>query len=243
MAEVKWIKLYTDVFDNRKIKQIEYMPESDALINIWFRLLCLCGKVNDNGLIYLTPEVPYTEEMLAKEFNKDITVIRLALSVFEKFGMLEIIDDIYCISNWEKYQNIEGMEKIKEQTRLRVANYRERKRLECNVTLPVTLRNATDIDIEEDKNKKEKKNNKRFIVPTLEEVDTYIRENQFNVDASKFIDYYNSNGWKVGKNSMKDWKATVRNWNRNTNENNKVEDRPSSGWDFSMFEAGGKKHD
>ena len=54
----------------------------------------------------------------------------------------------------------------------------------------------------------------RFIQPTLEEVEEYCSERGNNVDAERFIDYYTSNGWKVGKNPMKDWRAAVRTWER-----------------------------
>lgn len=63
-------------------------------------------------------------------------------------------------------------------------------------------------------NKKEIYKEKRFKKPTLEEVKAYCQERGNNVDAEHFIDHYESNGWKVGKNPMKDWKATVRNWER-----------------------------
>ena len=56
---------------------------------------------------------------------------------------------------------------------------------------------------------------KRFTAPTLEEVKEYCSERKNNVDAERFIDYYTANGWKVGKNPMKDWKAAVRSWERN----------------------------
>ena len=56
---------------------------------------------------------------------------------------------------------------------------------------------------------------KRFVPPTLEEVKAYCIERKNNVDAERFIDYYTSNGWQVGKNKMKDWKAAVRTWERN----------------------------
>ena len=56
---------------------------------------------------------------------------------------------------------------------------------------------------------------KTFRKPTVEEVQAYINENNYNVDAEHFIDYYTSNGWKVGRNPMKDWKAAVRTWARN----------------------------
>jgi len=158
LAEVKWIKLVTDVFDNRKIKQIEQMPDADALIVIWFKILCLAGNTNVCGMLYFTKDIPYTAEMLSTEFKRPLNTIKLALNTFAQFGMVEIIDNVLCVSNWEKYQNIQGLEKIREQTRLRVQKYRDNQRpIECNVT--ETLRNATDID----KNKKENKKEKRDI--------------------------------------------------------------------------------
>ena len=64
-------------------------------------------------------------------------------------------------------------------------------------------------------NKSDKPTRTRFIKPSLEEVQAYCNERQNNVDAQRFIDYYESNGWKVGKNPMKDWKAAVRTWEKN----------------------------
>lgn len=58
--------------------------------------------------------------------------------------------------------------------------------------------------------------NKRFIVPTVEEVAAYCRERNNNVDPVHFVDYYTANDWKVGRNKMKDWKAAVRTWERNS---------------------------
>lgn len=153
MSEVKWIKIVTDVFDNRKIRQIESLPEGDAIIVIWMKLLCLAGKINDSGKIYFTTEIPYTEQMLSSQFMRPLTTLQLALRTFQQFGMIEVIDDIMQISNWEKYQNVEGLDKIKEQTRQRVARHREKKKLlECNVTCNATETqgNATEGDKEED---------------------------------------------------------------------------------------------
>ena len=166
MAEVKWIKIVTNIFDNRKIKQIETLPDGDTIIIIWFKLLCLTGQINDNGYVYLTQEVPYTEEMLSTEFNRPLKTIQLAMQTFQAFGMIEVIDDIYHISNWENYQNIEGLEKIREQTRKRVAKYREKQKLlPSNDT--VTLRNATDID--KDIDKEVDKNNIVTVIKSYEE--------------------------------------------------------------------------
>ena len=152
MSEVKWIKMATDIFDNKKIRMIESMPEGDSMIVIWLKILILAGNVNDNGFVYFTKDIPYTEQMLATLFGRPLTTVQLALSIFEKYEMIEIVDDIICVSNWEKYQNVQGMERIREQTRKRVAKHREKKKLEtksgCNVT--VTQSNATDIDIDID---------------------------------------------------------------------------------------------
>src|SRR5574344_1567762 len=107
MAEIKWIKLCVDVFDNRKIKQIEKMPDGSKIIVIWLKLLCLAGDINDNGLIYFTKEIPYTDDMLSIAFDVEKPVLNLALKTFIAFSMIKIIDDIIQVSNWEKYQNIE----------------------------------------------------------------------------------------------------------------------------------------
>ena len=126
MAEVKWVKVSTSMFDSsRKIKQIELMPKGDTILVIWLKLLLLAGNINDGGAIYLTPEIPYTVEMLAKELRRPITTVKLALNIFEKFGMITIVDDIIKLSSWEKYQNVESMDKIREQNRLRKQKQRE----------------------------------------------------------------------------------------------------------------------
>ena len=173
MADVKWIKMSTSIFDNRKIRIIESLPEGNAVIVIWLKLLCLAGNINDCGMIYFTKEIPYTEQMLSTQFNTPLTTIQLAIKTFEQFGMIEIINDMLHISNWEKYQNVEGMDKIREQTRLRVAKHREKqKRLGCNVT--VTQGNATDkIRIEEEKNK------------------IRIEEEKKTIDYQKIVNMYN----------------------------------------------------
>ncbi len=224
MGEIKWIKLAVDIFDNRKIKQIEKMPDGNALIVVWLKMLTLAGSTNDNGLVYLTREIPFTDQLLSTQFNMPIAIIQLALATFQKFGMIEVIEDIIHISNWEKYQNIDGMDKIREQGRKRVAEYRERKRLalaECNVTrnATVTASNGAEEEREREEEKDKDKEGKgtarsRFTPPTLDDVQSYCKERNNRVDAERFIDYYASNGWKVGKNQMKDWRAAVRNWER-----------------------------
>lgn len=165
MADVKWIKIATNMFDNRKIKLIEVMPEGDAIIAIWFKLLCLAGTTNDSGTVYFTKDIPYTEEMLASIFSRPLTTVRLAIATFKNFEMIEVVDDFIQISNWEKYQNLDGLDKIREQTRKRVALHRlKQKKLQsnetqCNVICNATVTQCNALDKEEDKDKKALKEN------------------------------------------------------------------------------------
>jgi predicted phage replisome organizer/uncharacterized phage protein (TIGR02220 family) len=159
MSNVKWIKLSTHMFEDEKIRLIEQMPEADTILIIWVKLLAQAGKTNASGYIYLNENIPYTDEMLATIFNRPLNIVRLALQTFKQFGMLEISDeDFISIANWEKHQNVAGLDKIREQTRQRVAKHREKKQLP--VTENVTLRNATEeeLELEEELDKKEKEN-------------------------------------------------------------------------------------
>jgi len=155
MPDVKWIKITTEMFDDEKIKLIESMPDKDSILIIWIKLLVQAGKCNATGYIYLNETLPYTDEMLSTIFNRPLNTVRLALSTFQKFGMIELLDDGKInIINWEKHQNIKGLEQIREQTRARVQKCRERKKLTENVTKNVTLRNATELEENKNKNKK-----------------------------------------------------------------------------------------
>nr|WP_279222276.1 phage replisome organizer N-terminal domain-containing protein [Anaerophilus nitritogenes] len=148
----------TTMFEDEKIDFIESLPEADAILVIWVKLLTQAGKCNTNGFIFLTENIPYTEEMLAHKFRRSLNTVRLALSTFKNLGMIEMEDGYLKIANWEKHQNVEGLDKIREQTRNRVAKHREKQKLlpsnvTCNVT--VTEGNATDkeLDKELDKDK------------------------------------------------------------------------------------------
>lgn len=245
MSEVKWIKLSTGIFDNRKIRQIEEMPDGDALIVIWMKLLVLAADVNDGGLVYFTRDLPYTDQLLATHFHKSIKQVQLAMQTFEMFGMIEVIDDIFKISNWEKYQNEEGLSRIREQNRLRKQAQRERERAalppasrDCHVT--VTGCHAVDIDrdIEEEKDKDSfvKANTpKRFIPPSIDDVAAYCQERNNGVDPERFVTYYEARGWMLGKTKMKDWKAAVRTWERGTERKGKGFGNPVNESDVAEF--------
>lgn len=170
MADIKWIKISCDIFNDEAIKLIEQMPDGDAIIVIWLKLLITAGKINDNGYLYFKKEIPYTDEMLSTIFCRPLNTIRLALRTFENFGMIQIVNEQgIFITNWEKYQNIERMEKIKLQTRERVKKFREKQKLlTCNATCNVTVTesNAIDKDIEKEIEEEEKKK-KNFVAKSF----------------------------------------------------------------------------
>lgn len=141
--ELRWIKIRIDLFDNRKIKQIEALPDGDTIIVIWVKLLCLAGTVNDSGLIYLTKDIPYTDEMLAQQFGRPLSTIKLALDTFQRFGMIEVVDDVMLVSNWEKYQAIEKHEERKEYNRL--AQQRHRAMLKGAGVIDMSLTSQQDV--------------------------------------------------------------------------------------------------
>ena len=229
MSEVKWIKLCADIFNDEKILVIESLPDADSIIVIWFKLLCLAGKQNNGGVFMMTDKIAYTDEMLASIFRRNINKVRLALETFKNFGMIEIIDNVITIPNWGKHQTLDALEKKREYDR----NYQAKKRIEQKKLIESDNRMTSyeqqtnivvldkDKDIEEDIDIKENNiKEKRFVKPTLQEVIDYCEEKRNGVDPEKWFNYYESNGWKVGKNSMKNWKACVNTWARQNFGNN-----------------------
>lgn len=156
MADVTWFKVLTDIFSDDKIKILQSMPEGDALLVMWFKVLAQAGKTNDGGYIYLKKNIPYTSSMLSTLFNKNQLLVDLAVRTFSEFGMIDIDEKGYIfVTNWERHQSIDALEKIKEQTRTRVQSHRDKKKLElqesnATVTLHVTQRNATELELELD---------------------------------------------------------------------------------------------
>lgn len=128
MADVKWIKITTDIFDDEKILLIESLPDSYAIITVWFKLLCLAGKQNNSG-VFMMGQIAYTDKMLATIFRMKETTVAMALQTFEKFGMIEIIDGVITIPNWGKHQSLEQIEARREYQREYQREYRKKQRL------------------------------------------------------------------------------------------------------------------
>jgi predicted phage replisome organizer len=228
VADVKWIKIAVDMFDNRKIKQIGSMPEGDSLLLMWVQLLCLAGNVNDGGFIYLTKEIPYTDEMLATQFNKPISTVRLALKTFEQFGMIEIINNMIFLSSWEKYQSTDRLTAIREKDRERKRRKRVAEKLlpQNSTEIPRTsmdvpridIEGDIDIDIDIDKNKSISKKFPRhkhgeYQNVLLSDDDLEKLKTKFPADWDQRIQRLSEYMASSGK-SYKNHLATIRNWAR-----------------------------
>ena len=135
--ETKWVKLGVDTFSDQKLQLIEGMPNvGESIEIIWIKLLCLAGKVNDNGYIYFSkmydedynPELDnegyvkgYTEEQLSILFHKPIDIIRLSLKTFIELEMI-IVDrfGVIFLQNFYKYQSIEKLNSLKSERQKQV---------------------------------------------------------------------------------------------------------------------------
>lgn len=160
MADVKWIKVTTDIFDDEKILLIESLPEADSIIVIWFKLLCLAGKQNNSGVFMMANSIPYTDKMLSTIFRRKESTVQLALRTFEQFGMVEIIDDVITIPNWGKHQNLDQMENRKEFMRNYMKEYRAKQKAltagneECKPnSKPNSKPNVRQADIDKEEEK------------------------------------------------------------------------------------------
>jgi len=145
VGEVNWIKITTNMFEDEKIDYIESMPEADTILLIWVRLLTMAGKSNMGGYILLTEKIPYTEEMLAHKFKRQLNTVKFALQIFVKLDMVAFDEAGIKIANWDKHQNVQGLDKIREQNKIRKQRQRlaEKQQLAGEWDLSVTPSHVT----------------------------------------------------------------------------------------------------
>lgn len=335
---VKWIKIMVGLFDGtsfKRIKKAKIGGESfrDKLTAVWFELLDLGAKCNNGGFLY-SDEIPYgSEEDIAIMIDREVDEIKLCLEFYKQNGMIEIIDDLYCLSNWSKYQNTDGLDRIREQNRIRQRRYRagklvlnddsicqycgakatgvdhilatskggsneEKNKVECcidcnrikndkplvdflnynrerirddivlaneklnklvkleqingelrYVVTGVTLHrnenalisnsnsinNINNNDLDNNISINNKKKN--FVKPTLEDVKAYCDERKNGIDPEYFIAFYESNGWKVGKNPMKNWKMAMTTWEKRNKQNEQPKEIIKSKYQSNGFDS------
>ena len=186
MATVKWIKIVTDIFDDEKMLLIESLPSADSIIVVWFKLLCLAGKNNNSGVFMLNERIAYTDEMLATIFRKDVNTVRFALKTFSDFGMIELINNVITIPNWNKHQTLDAYEKKKERDRIYQKEKRAKQKLLIKSSDESAEKSSDVVALEEEKEKEEdkNKNNKK---KKKSEFDIFIEEYTENLKLKETI--------------------------------------------------------
>lgn len=226
-----YLRLKDNFFDSDELKILESMKDGYLYSNILLKLYL--RSLKNDGKLVVNDRIPYNAEMLASVTGHQVGTIKQALSMFKELGLIEILENgaIYMLD----IQNFIGKGSTEaDRQRLydrRISEERKQKKLTQSRNLEEILEKSTpEIEIELEKEieiekeihssaKSTTTKRKRFEKPTLSEIKEYCIERNNNVDAQHFYDYYESNGWKVGKNSMKNWQAAVRTWEKNSYTN------------------------
>lgn len=220
-----YLRLKDNFFDSDELKILESMKDGYLYSNILLKLYL--RSLKNDGKLVVNDRIPYNAEMLASVTGHQVGTIKQALSMFNELGLIEILENgaIYMLD----IQNFIGKGSTEaDRQRLydrRISDERKQKKLTQSRNLEEILKKSTpEIEIELEKEIKIEKEidssastttkRKRFEKPTLSEIKAYCIERGNKVDAQHFFDYYESNGWRVGKNSMKNWQAAVRTWER-----------------------------
>lgn len=199
MADVKWIKITTDIFDDEKILLIESLPEADSIIVIWFKLLCLAGKMNNSGVFMMNNQMPYTDKMLATIFRRKETTVQLALQTFEQFGMVEIIDGVITIPNWGKHQSLDALEKRRAYQRELMRKKRAEQKLICDAN------GKANSDANSDANVSSLDKNRIDIDKEIEKNTNNVHPAPSKTDINAFFDVlWNQYPVKKGKGQVSD---------------------------------------
>lgn len=224
-----YLRLKDNFFDSDELKILESMKDGYLYSNILLKLYL--RSLKNDGKLVVNDRIPYNAEMLASVTGHQVGTIKQALSMFKELGLIEILENgaIYMldIQNFIGKGSTEADRRrsydrkiAQEKELLKVESVRNLQEISEKSTPEIEL--EKDIEIEKEihssaKNTTTKR--KRFEKPTLSEIKAYCIERNNNVDAQHFFDHYESNGWKVGKNSMKNWQAAVRTWEKNSYTN------------------------
>ncbi|MBS5237105.1 MAG: phage replisome organizer N-terminal domain-containing protein [Enterococcus faecium] len=222
-----YLRLKDNFFDSDELKILESMKDGYLYSNILLKLYL--RSLKNDGKLVVNERIPYNSEMLASVTGHQVGTIKQALSMFKELGLIEVLENgaIYMLD----IQNFIGKGSTEaDRQRLydrRISEERKQNKLTQSRNLEEICKKSTpeieielekDIEIEKEIHSSAKSTTtkrKRFEKPTLSQITQYCFERNNNVNAEQFYDYYESNGWKVGKNSMKDWKAAVRTWEKN----------------------------
>lgn len=219
MAESKkfyWLKLKRDFFKRHDIRIIEEMPNGKDYVLFYLKLLL--ESIDHEGSLRFSDTIPYNEQMLSVITNTNIDIVRSAMKLFIELRLIEIFDDqTIFMGEIEKMigsesESAERMRRLRQRQQASLCDTNVQKSdIEIEKELDKEIRDREESDKDINVPSKPSRS-KRFVPPTVEEVKAYCLERGNCVDPQRFVDYYSSNGWMVGKNKMKDWKAAVRTW-------------------------------
>lgn len=206
-----WLKLDKNFFKSHDIEIVESMPNGKDYILFYLKLLC--ESVSHEGNLRFSDEIPYNEEMLSVITRTNIDIVRSAVKIFTGLKMMEKLDDgtIFMKQVQQMIGSETGWAELKRKQRALL--------VDNGGQCPIEKDKEKELDkdiITKENNIKEKK---KFVKPTVEEIEKYCKERNNKIDANVFYDFYESKGWVVGKSSMKDWKACVRTWERSSIQN------------------------
>lgn len=133
MIKLSWVKFYMDFFDDARVQVIETMPDADAIYSVWFKLLAFVGKQNSNGVFLIhtggdAEDLPITEEVISTVTHRPITTVRLALSTFERLGLIERVDRVYAYTDWDRLVDQQRLRSLEERREQKALGAAERKR-------------------------------------------------------------------------------------------------------------------
>lgn len=154
MVQVQWLKVYTDIFDNEKMKKLLRNRDGDTYFRVWIQLLTLAAKSNQHGAILLGENIPMSKDDLAKVMHKTLNKLEKIIQDLYELDMIIIEKETICIKNWDMYQSADELEKLRESNRRRQQKYRDKQK---NSNVIITLNNT------EDKNREEKNKNRQDI--------------------------------------------------------------------------------
>lgn len=253
MADVKWIKICTDIFDDEKILLIETMPDAYAIITVWFKLLCLAGKTNNSGVFMMNQRIAYTDKMLATIFRMKESIVQLALNTFYEFGMIEIIDGIITIPNWGKHQSLDQLEKKTEYMKNYMQEYRSKQKQICKTNSKVNSKTNSKANVsctEEEKIREDKieeksnKENSHTIFARLVEEGNYQFSTQIIIKLEEWIKYKSERKESYKEQGMKSFLTQVENKVNEYGEKavcDLIDECMASGWKGIIYDRLQKK--
>ena len=215
-----WLKLKKDFFKRHDIRLLEALPEGREYALFYLKLMV--ESIDHNGELRYNERTPYTEEDLSVICNTPLQIVTEALKALQRKSLIDYKEDGTLVV--EKVIEMIGSASNSDGA-VRQKRYRERLKnqqgvTECDegVTGVTTNDNESKSKSKIKSKSKSKSKNNIFIAPTVQDVKAYCIERGNNVDPESFIDFYESKGWMVGKNKMKNWKAAVRTWEKRARE-------------------------